>query len=143
MTREGNIYAVLVGIHRGNVLWYNKKLLDKNGIRVGEKMTFDEFFAACDKLKTAGIPALGVGDSGIWASALLFENTLLGVVGAEGWTDLFSGKMQWSDPELKKTMKLKLRRCSRAQEFEPATIPQLPGGCRRQRSTERLFARRV
>jgi len=106
MTKDGNIYAVLVGIHRGNVLWYNKKLLDKNGIKVGEKMTFDEFFAACDKLKTAGIPALGVGDSGIWASALLFENTLLGVVGAEGWTDLFSGKMQWSDPKVKETMKL-------------------------------------
>ena len=106
MTKDGNIYAVLAGIHRGNVLWYNKKLLDKNGIKVGEKMTFDEFFAACDKLKAAGIPALGVGDSGIWASAHLFENTLLGVVGAEGWTDLFSGKMQWSDPKVKEAMKL-------------------------------------
>jgi ABC-type glycerol-3-phosphate transport system substrate-binding protein len=48
-------------------------------------MTFDEFFAACDKLKAAGIPALGVGDSGIWASAELFENTLLGVFGPKGW----------------------------------------------------------
>jgi glucose/mannose transport system substrate-binding protein len=106
MTKDGKTYAVLAGIHRGNVLWYNKKLLDKNGIKVGEKMTFDEFFAACDKLKAAGIPALGVGDSGIWASAQLFENTLLGVVGAEGWTDLFSGKMQWSDPKVKEAMKL-------------------------------------
>jgi glucose/mannose transport system substrate-binding protein len=35
ITKEGNTYAVLVGIHRGNVLWYNKKLLDKNGIKVG------------------------------------------------------------------------------------------------------------
>jgi glucose/mannose transport system substrate-binding protein len=106
ITKDGKIYAVLAGIHRGNVLWYNKKLLDKNGIKVGEKMTFDEFFAACDKLKAAGIPALGVGDSGIWASALLFENTLLGVVGAEGWTDLFAGKMQWNDPKVKEAMKL-------------------------------------
>ena len=24
MTKDGNVYAVLVGIHRGNVLWYNK-----------------------------------------------------------------------------------------------------------------------
>jgi len=61
VTKDGNTYAVLAGVHRGNVLWYNKKL-DKNGIKVGEKMTFDEFFAACDKLKAAGIPALGVGD---------------------------------------------------------------------------------
>jgi glucose/mannose transport system substrate-binding protein len=105
MTKDGKIYGVLAGIHRGNDLWYNKKLLEKNGITVGDKMTFDEFFAACDKLKAAGIPALGVGDSGIWASAQLFENTLLGVVGPDGWMDLFGGKMKWDDPKVKEAMK--------------------------------------
>ena len=104
MTKEGKTYAVLAGVHRGNVLWYNKKLLEKNGITVGDKFGFDEFFAACDKLKKAGIPALGVGDSGIWASAQLFENTLLGVVGPQGWADLFSGKMKWDDPRVKEAM---------------------------------------
>ena len=105
MTKDGKIYGVLAGVHRGNNLFYNKKLLEKNGITVGDKMTFDEFFAACDKLKAAGVPALGVGDSGIWASAQLFENTLLGVVGAQGWMDLFSGKMKWDDPKVKEAMK--------------------------------------
>jgi glucose/mannose transport system substrate-binding protein len=104
MTKDGKTYAVLAGIHRGNNLWYNKKLLDKNGIKVGDKMTFDEFFAACDKLKAAGVPAIGVGDSGIWASAQLFENTLLGVVGPQGWVDLFTGKMKWDDPKVKQAM---------------------------------------
>jgi ABC-type glycerol-3-phosphate transport system substrate-binding protein len=98
-------YGVLAGVHRGNNLWYNKKLLEKNGITVGDKMGFDEFFAACDNLKGAGIHALGVGDSGIWASAQLFENTLLGVVGPEGWIDLFGGKMKWDDPKVKEAMK--------------------------------------
>jgi len=104
MTKDSKTYAVLAGVHHGNVLWYNKKLLDQNGISVGDKMTFDEFFAACDKLKAAGISALGVGDSGIWASAQLFENTLLGVVGPQGWTDLFSGKMKWDDPKVKQAI---------------------------------------
>jgi glucose/mannose transport system substrate-binding protein len=104
MTKDGKVYAVLAGVHRGNVLWYNKKLLEKNGIAIGDKIGFDEFFAACAKLKQAGIPALGVGDSGIWASAQLFENTLLGVVGPQGWSDLFSGKMKWDDPQVKKAM---------------------------------------
>src|ERR1700736_6550260 len=104
MTKDGKTYAVLAGVHRGNVLWYNKKLLDKNGITIADKFGFDEFFAACDKLKQAGIPALGVGDSGIWTSAQLFENTLLGVVGPEGWSDLFSGKMKWDDPRVKEAM---------------------------------------
>jgi len=105
VTKDGNTYAVLTGVHHGNVLWYNKKLLDQNGITVGDKMTFDEFFAACDKLKAAGIPALGVGDSGIWASAQLFENTLLGVIGPQGWMDLFSGKMKWDDPKVKHALR--------------------------------------
>ena len=104
VTKDGNVYAVLTGVHHGNVLWYNKKLLDQNGITVGDKMTFDEFFAACDKLKASGISALGVGDSGIWASAQLFENTLLGVVGPQGWADLFSGKMKWDDPLVKQAL---------------------------------------
>jgi glucose/mannose transport system substrate-binding protein len=106
MTKDRKIYAVLAGIHRGNVLWYNPKLLEKNGIKIGSAMTFEQFFAACEKLRAAGIPALGVGDSGIWASAQLFENTLLGVVGPKGWTDLFSGAMQWDDSKVKDAIKL-------------------------------------
>jgi outer membrane protein OmpA-like peptidoglycan-associated protein len=78
--------------------------LDKNGIKIGNSISFEEFFAICDKLKSAGIPAIGVGDSGIWASSQLFENTLLGVVGPQGWIDLFSGKMKWDDPKVKKAM---------------------------------------
>src|SRR6202790_4281761 len=105
MTKDGKTYGVLAGVHRGNDLWFNKKLLEKNGITVGDKMTFDEFFAACDKLKAAGVSALGVGDSGIWASAQLFENTLLGVIGGQGWLDLFAGKMKWDDPKVKEAMK--------------------------------------
>jgi glucose/mannose transport system substrate-binding protein len=104
VSQNGNAYAVLTGVHHGNVLWYNKRLLDKNGIKVGDNMTFDEFFAICDKLKAAGIPAIGVGDSGIWASSQLFENTLLGVIGAQGWVDLFSGKMKWDDPKVRLAM---------------------------------------
>src|ERR1700741_2436690 len=42
MTKDRKIYAVLAGIHRGNVLWYNTKLLEKNGIKVGDTMTFDQ-----------------------------------------------------------------------------------------------------
>ena len=106
MTKDRKIYAVLAGVHRGNVLWYNTKLLEKNGIKVGDKMSFDEFFADCEKLKAAGIPALGVGDSGIWASAELFENTLLGVIGPKGWSDLYAGAMQWDDPKVKEAIKL-------------------------------------
>jgi glucose/mannose transport system substrate-binding protein len=104
VSKDGKAYAVLTGIHHGNVLWYNKKLLNKYGIKIGNDIAFDEFFAICDKLKRAGIPALGVGDSGIWTSSQLFENTLLAVVGPQGWMDLFNGKMKWDDPKVKRAM---------------------------------------
>jgi glucose/mannose transport system substrate-binding protein len=101
LSQDGKVYAVLTGVHHGNVLWYNKKLLQQHGITIHNSLTFDEFFAICDKLKAEGISAIGVGDSGIWASSQLFENTLLGVVGAQGWTDLFTGRMKWDDPKVK------------------------------------------
>jgi glucose/mannose transport system substrate-binding protein len=106
MTRNGQTYAVLVGVHRGNELWYNKKVLDKNGIKVGDKMTFAEFFAAAEKLKAAGVTPLAVGDVAIWATADLFENTLLGTVGPQGWTDLFTGKMAWDHPKVKRAAEI-------------------------------------
>jgi glucose/mannose transport system substrate-binding protein len=106
LSQNGKAYSVLCGVHRGNVLWYNKKLLEKNGVKVGDKMTFDEFFAAADKLKAAGVTPLAVGDTGIWASSQLFENTLLGVVGPQGWKDLFSGKMSFDDPKVKEAATL-------------------------------------
>ena len=60
MTKDGKTYAVLAGIHRGNNLWYNKKLLNKNGIKVGDKLTFEEFFAACEKLMLQTSNIVGV-----------------------------------------------------------------------------------
>ena len=106
LTKNGQTYAVLVGVHRGNDLWYNKKVLEKNGIKVGDKMTFAEFFAAAEKLKAAGVTPLAVGDSGSWATAQLFENTLLGTVGPLGWTDLFTGKMAWDHPKVKRAAEI-------------------------------------
>jgi glucose/mannose transport system substrate-binding protein len=104
LSKDQKTYAVLVGVHRGNVLWYNKKVLQKAGVTVGDKITFEDFFAVADKLKAAGVTPLAVGDSGIWATAELFENTLLGTVGPQGWTDLFSGKMAWDDPKVKQAV---------------------------------------
>ena len=105
MTKDGEIYGVLAGVHRGNELWYNKKVLDQNGITVGATMTPDEFFQAADKLKAAGITPLCVGDSGIWASAQLFENTLLGIIGPDKYMGLWNGSVAFDDPDVKKAMK--------------------------------------
>ncbi|HEY4687668.1 MAG TPA: ABC transporter substrate-binding protein, partial [Anaerolineae bacterium] len=50
---QDHYWSVPVNIHRSNVLWYNKKVLEDNGLEPAK--TFDEFFAAADTLKAKGI----------------------------------------------------------------------------------------
>lgn len=106
LTHGGERYAVLAGVHRGNLLWYNQAILQKAGIQVGNKLSFDQFLAAAEKLKAAGICPLAVGDSDLWVTTELFENTLLGVLGPQGWQDLFSGRLAFDDPKVKQAARL-------------------------------------
>jgi glucose/mannose transport system substrate-binding protein len=104
MSKDGQVYGVLCGVHRGSTLWYNKKVLDKQGITVGATMTSDEFFKIADQLKAAGITPLCVGDSNIFATAQLFENTLLGTIGPEKYLQLWTGALSFDAPEVKQAM---------------------------------------
>jgi glucose/mannose transport system substrate-binding protein len=106
VSKGGQVYAVLVGVHRGNVLWYNKKILKKHGIKVDDRLSFEQFFSAAQKLKAAGVLPLAMGDAGLWATAELFENTLLGVLGPQGWQELFGGKVKFDDPQVKQAVRL-------------------------------------
>lgn len=104
MSSGENVYQVTVGVHRGNGFWYNKKLLEKNGITVGAAMSVDEFFTIAEKLKAAGVTPLCVGDSGIWATAQLLENTLVGVLGPEKYNGLWNGSVAFDSEDVKKAI---------------------------------------
>lgn len=106
MSKDGKIYGVLAGVHRGNELWYNKKVLETAGVTIGASMSVDDFFAAAEKIKVAGVTPLCVGDNGIWASAELFENTLLGVIGPEKYASLWTGEVKFDDADVKKAMEV-------------------------------------
>ena len=83
-------------------LWYNKAVFEDNGIEA--PTTFDEFFAAADVLKAAGITPLALGDSGIWTAVQLFENVLLGTVGADGYLGLMDGSVKWDSDGVKEAI---------------------------------------
>lgn len=104
MTKDGEIYQVTVGVHRGNGFWYNKQLVEANGITVGETMSIEEFLTIADQLKAAGVTPLCVGDNGIWATAQLFENTLLGTIGPEAYAGLWDGSVSFDDAGVKQAM---------------------------------------
>ena len=66
VSANGSYWSVPVNIHRSNVLWYNKKVLADN--KIDPPVTFDDFFAAAEKLKAKGITALVLGDNNPFAS---------------------------------------------------------------------------
>ncbi|HKP52601.1 MAG TPA: extracellular solute-binding protein, partial [Chloroflexia bacterium] len=98
VSQGGEIYSVPANIHRGNELFYNKKVLSDNGITA--PTTWDEFFAAAEKLKAKGIAALAVGGKDTWAVTMLFEDILVARGGANMFNDLMAGKADWNDAKV-------------------------------------------
>lgn len=94
---SGNIYSVPVNIHRANVLWYNPSILAANNVAV--PTTMDEWFAAMDTLKAAGVTPLALGEQ--WTQMHLMETVLLGTLGADAYNGLWDGTTDWGSAEVK------------------------------------------
>nr|WP_243296643.1 ABC transporter substrate-binding protein [Bacillus litorisediminis] len=98
VSQDGNIYSVPVNIHRGNVLWYNKKIFEENGLE--PPTTFDEFFEVADALQAKGITPLALGDKEPWTATQIFENILLAQLGAEDYGKLWTGEIPFDDAKV-------------------------------------------
>jgi glucose/mannose transport system substrate-binding protein len=99
---DGKIYGISTGAHRGNVLWFNKKLLAKAGVATPTgSYTVQQFITDLGTLKSKGISPLCVGAKDAFAPAELFENTLLGVTGAQGWDSLTTSNDKWNSDQVK------------------------------------------
>lgn len=95
---EDHYWSVPVNIHRANVLWYNKTVFADNGIEA--PTTFDEFFAAADTLKEAGVTAFAMGTKEGWEAGHVLETVLLGVLGADGYRGLWTGETDWTGDDV-------------------------------------------
>ncbi|MGB7537140.1 MAG: ABC transporter substrate-binding protein [Anaerolineales bacterium] len=100
VTYNGHQWSIPVNIHRSNVLWYNKTVLAANGINPDDLATFAGWEAAAKTLQAAGIIPLALGSNGTFGAAHLFEDVLLGSVGAEKWLGLWNGTTDWNGPEV-------------------------------------------
>jgi glucose/mannose transport system substrate-binding protein len=100
VTFEDEKYLIPVGVHRGNVAFYNKQVLADNGIEVGDSISVDDFFAAADTLKAAGVSALALGSKDPFAAPHLFENILCGHLGPEAYAGLWTGETPWDGEEV-------------------------------------------
>ncbi len=75
MKCDGKYCAAPVNIHRVNWIWANPAVMKKAGVSM--PTTWDEFNAAADKLKAAGITPLAHGGQS-WQDATVFETVVLG-----------------------------------------------------------------
>ena len=80
MKYKGHYIAAPVNVHRVNWLWANPEAFKKAGAKV--PTTWDEFFAAGDKLKAAGIIPLAHGGQN-WQDFTTFEDVAMGVGGPD------------------------------------------------------------
>lgn len=102
VSKDGKTYGISVGAHRGNVLWFNKALLKKAGVtEPADGYTLDAFVTDLGKLKAAGVTPLCLGAKDTFATVELYENTLLGTVGPDGWNSLTTGQTKWDDAKVK------------------------------------------
>ena len=85
MKYKGNYVAAPVNVHRVNWLWASPEVLKKAGVAAMPK-TFDEFFAAADKIKAAGLIPVAHGGQN-WQDFTTFESVVLGVGGAKFYQD--------------------------------------------------------
>jgi glucose/mannose transport system substrate-binding protein len=86
MKYNGSYVAVPVNVHRVNWMWANPEVLKKAGVEL--PTTWDEFFSAAEKIKTAGfIPVAHGGQP--WQDSTIFESVVLGVGGADLYRSAF------------------------------------------------------
>lgn len=96
ISKDGHPYSVPVNIHRANVLWYNPAVLTEVGVAV--PTTWDEFFAACDKIEASGRICLSMGET--WTAQHLLEVVLLGSLGADKYNALWDGTGDWASADV-------------------------------------------
>ena len=80
MKVDGKYVAVPLNLRRENILFVNKKILDKVGGKV--PTTWDEFLALAEKFKAAGVIPLALGGES-WQENQVFTDILVGQAGVD------------------------------------------------------------
>ena len=106
LTVDGKPYGVPTSAHRGNMLFYNTALLAKAGVaQPGPGYLPPTFLHDLAKLDKAGITPLCLGAKDPFTTTALFENTLLSVVGADGWRRIAEDRFRWDSDSVAEALR--------------------------------------
>jgi glucose/mannose transport system substrate-binding protein len=105
VTYQGKQWGVPTGSHRGNVLWFNLKMLHDAGVAPpGAGYTPEAFSNDLAKVAASGRTPLCLGAKDRFTATELFENTLLGVIGPDGWNKIGDDSFDWRGSQLREAI---------------------------------------
>jgi len=97
LSTKTGIWSLPIAVNRSNVMWYVPARL--SGWDVIPPRTMGELFAACQKLRDAGVAApLAVGDT----SSLIhiWESIAVATLGPDDWDAVWAGRLKFTDPRM-------------------------------------------
>lgn len=99
VTVDGKQYGVPYTDYQWGI-YYRKDLFEKAGVTDKPK-TWDEFLAACEKIKASGLEPIVIGSKDLWPTAGWFDYLNLRLNGYEFHMELMAGKIPYTDPRVK------------------------------------------
>jgi glucose/mannose transport system substrate-binding protein len=104
-TYKGKQWGVPSGSHRGNVLWFNLRMLHDAGVAApGPGYTPEAFSNDLAKVAASGRTPLCLGGKDRFTATELFENTLLSVIGPDGWRKIGDDAFDWRGSQLRESI---------------------------------------
>ena len=82
-THEGRIYGLPTNVSQVG-FWYNKNLVEEAGVDVEAIETWDDFLAAVQQVKDAGITPIAVGGADLWPLHFYWSYLAMRIAGQEG-----------------------------------------------------------
>ena len=99
---EGEIYSIPVNVHRGNIMFYNKSILEEHNIEPPTNLY--TFIESMKKLKEAGVTPLALGDKNKWTATHLFESIMVSTLGPFKYNGLWDGTTSFDDPGIREAL---------------------------------------
>jgi alpha-glucoside transport system substrate-binding protein len=107
VTLSGKIYGVPAKGNSKSTIWYRPDQFEKYGLE--RPKTWAELLAITRKLKARGKTPWTAGAKDSWTLTDWFENVYLKAVGPTKYQRLFTGKIKFTDPSVKRSLKLMLQ----------------------------------
>jgi len=101
MTIDGQIWGVPYTYYQWGV-YYRKDIFEANGIAV--PANWDDFLAAGETLKAAGVTPITIGTKFLWTAGGVFDYLNLRTNGYEFHMALTKGEIAWTDDRVRATM---------------------------------------